>query len=149
MTRRAAGEIPLTGAKVSGNNMAQGVGEVDAQNPAVAEAGRFENVQFLSSLRLQPRADAKVMAKFADGSPLFTEERIGEGRVLTFAGMLDNSNSDFPLHASYLPFVVQSGLYLAGASDIPSSVLVGTPATLRHARTETTAADVIGPTGKT
>ena len=62
--------------------------------------------------------------------------------------MLDNSNSDFPLHASYLPFVAQSGLYLAGASDNPSSVLVGTPATLRHSKTETTAADVIGPTGK-
>jgi hypothetical protein len=142
------GEIPLTGAKVSGNNMSQGVGEVDTQNPAVAEAGRFENVQFLSSLRVQPSVGAKLIAKFADGSPLFMEQRIGEGRVLTFAGMLDNSNSDFPLHASYLPFVVQSGLYLAGASDIPSSVLVGTPATLRHSRTETAAADVIGPTGK-
>jgi hypothetical protein len=142
------GEIPLTGDKVSGNNMAQGAGEVDAQNPAMAEVGRFENVQFLSSLRVQPGEGAKVMAKFADGSPLFLEERVGEGRVLTFAGMLDNSNSDFPLHASYLPFVVQSGLYLAGASDNPSSVPVGTPVTLRHSRTEATAADVIGPTGK-
>jgi hypothetical protein len=142
------GAVPVTGAKTSGGNMAQGVGEVDTQNPAVSEVGRFENVQFLSTMRVQPDAAAKVIAKFADGSPLFLEERIGEGRVLTFAGMLDNSNSDFPLHASYLPFVVQSGLYLAGASDNPSSVLVGTPATLRHSRTETTAADVIGPSGK-
>jgi hypothetical protein len=141
------GAVPLTGTKVSGNNIAQGAGEVDAQNPAVSEVGRFENVQFFSSLRMQPDAAAKVIAKFADGSPLFLEERMGEGRVLTFAGMLDNSNSDFPLHASYLPFVVQSGLYLAGASDNPSSVVVGTPATLRHSKTETTAADVIGPTG--
>ena len=97
---------------------------------------------------MQPNAAAKVIAKFADGSPLLTEERIGEGRVLTFAAMLDNSNSDFPLHASYVPFVVQSGLYLAGASDIPSSEVVGTPATLRHAKSETTAADVVGPAGK-
>ena len=101
--------------------MAQGVGEVDAQNPAVAEAGRFENVQFLYQLAAAAACNAKVMAKFADGSPLFLEERIGEGRVLTFAGMLDNSTSDFPLHASYLPFVAQSGLYLAGASDNASS----------------------------
>jgi len=79
---------------------------------------------------------------------LLTEERIGEGRVLTLAAMLDSSTSDFPLHASYVPFVVQSGLYLAGASDVPSSVVVGTPATLRHAKSETTAADVIGPNGK-
>ncbi len=143
-----SGAVPLTGTKVSANNLAQGVGEVDTQNPAVSEAGRFENVQFFSSMRMQPNAEAKVIAKFADGGPLFLEQRIGEGRVLTFAGMLDNSTSDFPLHASYLPFVAQSGLYLAGASDNPSSVLVGTPATLRHSKTETTAADVIGPTGK-
>jgi hypothetical protein len=143
-----SGAVPLTGAKVSGGNMAQSVGEVDTQNPAVAEVGRFDNVQFLSTMRMQPAAGAKVIAKFADGSPLFLEQRMGEGRVLTFAAMLDNSNSDFPLHASYLPFVAQSGLYLAGGSDHPSSVLVGTPATLRHSRNETTAADVIGPTGK-
>jgi hypothetical protein len=142
------GVLPVTGAKVSGGNTAQGVGEVDAQHPALAEVGRFENVQFLSSLRVQANPAAKVIAKFADGSPLFLEERVGEGRVLSLAGMLDSSNSDFPLHASYLPFVVQSGLYLAGASDNPSSVLVGTPSVLRHSKTETSAADVIGPTGK-
>jgi hypothetical protein len=142
------GAVPVTGARVSWGNLAQVVGDVDAQHPALAEAGRFENVQFLNDVHVQPHAAAKVIAKFADGSPLLTEERIGEGRVLTFAAMLDSSNSDFPLHASYVPFVVQSGLYLAGASDIPSSVVVGTPATLRHAKTETTAADVVGPTGK-
>jgi Aerotolerance regulator N-terminal len=142
------GALPVTGEKVSGGNLAQAAGEVDTQHPALSEVGRFENVQFLHSARVQPNPNAKVIAKFADGSPLLTDEAIGEGRVLTFAGMLDSSSSDFPLHASYLPFVVQSGLYLSGASDIPSSVVVGTPATLRHAKSETTAADVIGPTGK-
>jgi hypothetical protein len=140
--------VPITGAKVSAGNLAQAAGEIDAQHPALAEVGRFDNVQFSHSALLRPNAGAKVLAKFADGSPLLTEERIGEGRVLTFAAMLDNSNSDFPMHASYVPFVVQSGLYLSGASDIPSSVVVGTPATLRHAKSETTAADVVGPTGK-
>jgi len=142
------GAIPVTQEKVSWDNLAQAAGEVDAQHPALAEAGRFENVQFLDSVREMPNAGAKVIAKFADGSPLLTEERVGEGRVLTLSAMLDSSSSDFPLHASYVPFVVQSGLYLAGASDIPSSVVVGSPATLRHSKNETTAADVVGPDGK-
>jgi hypothetical protein len=142
------GEIPVTAAKVSWGNLAQAAGEVDSQHPALAEAGRFENVQFFSSVRVLPDARAKVIAKFADGSPLLLEQRVGEGRVLTFAAMLDSSGNDFPLHASYVPFVVQSGLYLAGASDVPSSMVVGSPATLRHAKSETTAADVVGPTGK-
>jgi hypothetical protein len=143
-----AGTVAVTSAKISGGNMAQAAGEVDTQQPALSEVGRFENVQFSHSVRVQPNAGARVLAKFADASPLLLEERIGEGRVLTFAGMLDSSTSDFPLHASYLPFVVQSGLYLSGASDNPSSVVVGTPAPLRHSKTETTAAGVIGPTGK-
>jgi len=142
------GIVPVTDAKVSSGNMTQSVGDVDAQSSAVSEAGRFENVQFLHTARVQPKTAAKMIAKFADGSPLLLEERIGEGRALTFAAMLDSSNSDFPLHASYLPFVVRSGLYLSGASDSLSSAVVGTPATLRRSKSETTAADVIGPTGK-
>lgn len=142
------GSVPVTGEKLSMGNAAQSAGEVDTQHPALAETGRFENVRFIDSVRVQPNAQAKVLAKFADGAPLLLEERIGEGRVLTFAGMLDNSTNDFPLHASYVPFVVQSGLYLAGASDVPSSIVVGSPATLRHAKSETTAADVVGPDGK-
>jgi hypothetical protein len=143
-----SGAIPVTGEKVSPSNAAQAEGDVDTQHPALAEAGRFDNVEFLRSALVQPNAGAKVIAKFADGSPLLLEERVGEGRVLTLAAMLDSSNSDFPLHASYVPFVVQSGLYLAGASDVPSSVVVGSPATLRHTKSEMTAADVVGPTGK-
>jgi len=142
------GTVPVTGERLSANNAPQSVGEVDAQHIELAEAGRFENVRFISNAAVQPNPAAKVLVKFADGSPLLLEERVGEGRVLTFAAMLDNSNSDFPLHASYVPFVVQSGLYLAGASDVPSSLVVGSPATLRHTKSETTAADVVGPTGK-
>ncbi len=142
------GTVPITSERLSMGNGGQTAGEVDAQHPALAGTGRFENVRFINSVRVQPNISAKVLAKFADGSPLLLEERIGEGRVLTLAAMLDNSTNDFPLHASYVPFVVQSGLYLAGASDVLSSVVVGSPATLRHAKSETTAADMVGPGGK-
>ena len=142
------GTVPITSERLSMGNGGQTAGEVDAQHPALAGTGRFENVRFINSVRVQPNISAKVLAKFADGSPLLLEERSGEGRVLTLAAMLDNSTNDFPLHASYVPFVVQSGLYLAGASDVLSSVVVGSPATLRHAKSETTAADVVGPSGK-
>ena len=142
------GAVPVTAAGIGSENLAQAAGQVDTQHPALAEVGRFDNVQFFRSALLRPNPGAKVLAKFADGSPLLVEERIGEGRVLTFAAMLDGSTSDFPLHASYVPFVVQTGLYLSGASDNPSSVVVGTPATLRRSKSESTAADVIGPSGK-
>jgi hypothetical protein len=62
--------------------------------------------------------------------------------------MLDNSTNDFPLHSSFLPFVVQSGHYLEGAEEKHSTVVAGSPVVLRHTLGEATAADVIGPDGK-
>lgn len=142
------GRVPLSSDRVSEAKIAEGAGFIDTQHPAMAGAGRFENVQFSETTRLIPKATARVIAKFADGAPLLVEEGMGEGRVLIFASTLDNTVSDFPLHASFLPFVVQTGRYLAGAEDTPSSVVAGTPVTLRRTREQGTAADVIGPDGK-
>ncbi|MGH9610452.1 MAG: vWA domain-containing protein, partial [Bryobacteraceae bacterium] len=93
------------------------------------------------------KAGARVIARLSGGSPLLVQEHRGEGRVLIFAAPLDGSESDFPLHASYVPFVVQTGRYLAGEEDQPSSVAAGTPVQLRRTRSQGTAANVIGPGG--
>ncbi len=143
-----AGRVPLSGDRVSDLRETQGAGYIDGQDPALLGAGRFENVQFLEAARIVPKAAGRTLAKLADGSPLLVEETMGEGRVLIFAGTLDNSTNDFPLHASFLPFVVQTGHYLAGAEDTSSSVVAGTPIALRRTRDQSTAADVIGPDGK-
>jgi hypothetical protein len=142
------GKVPVAGDQISGDRITQGAGYVDEQNAALAGAGSFQNVQFFQTVRLTPKPDVRVVAKLADGSPLLTEERLGEGRVLIFASMLDNSTNDFPLHSSFLPFVVQSGHYLEGAEEKHSSVVAGSPVVLRHTSGEATAADVIGPDGK-
>jgi hypothetical protein len=143
-----AGKIPLAGERFTSEHMTQGAGYVDEQTPALAGVGRFQNVQFLDSVQFEPKAGARISAKLADGSPLVVEERMGEGRMLIFTSTLDNSSNDFPLHASFLPFVVQSGHYLAGGEDTGSSVVTGTAVTLRRTREQGAAADVIGPDGK-
>jgi hypothetical protein len=147
-----AGKIPLAGERFTNEHMTgeatQGAGYVDEQTPALAGVGRFQNVQFLDSVQFQPKAGARVLAKLADGSPLVVEEHMGEGRMLIFTSTLDNSSNDFPLHASFLPFVVQSGHYLAGGEETGSSVVAGTAVALRRTREQGAAADVIGPDGK-
>jgi hypothetical protein len=142
------GKVPLAGDRISDVRETQGAGFVDSQTPALAGGGRFENVQFLETARMMPKSTAHVLAKLADGSPLLTEEAMGEGRVLIFASTLDNSTNDFPLHTSFLPFVAQTARYLAGSVGTPSSVLSGTAVVLRRAGARATAADVIGPDGK-
>ncbi len=143
-----AGRMPLSSDRIAEVRETQGAGFVDGQNAALAGAGRFENVQFLATARLNPKPNARVLAKLADGSALLTEEPMGEGRALIFSSTLDNSTNDFPLHASFLPFVAQTARYLAGSADTPASVIAGTPVALRRTRDQGTAADVIGPDGK-
>ncbi len=131
----ASGTVPITKQEV-------------ARTPQVQTAEMFPNVQFTGAPRITVASADRVQAKFADGSPLLIEHPFGEGRVLVFASALDNSSGDLPLHTSFLPFVAQTGMYLSGADDTPSSVVAGSPISLRRARTQSTAADVIGPDGK-
>jgi len=144
----SAGRVPLSGDHISGTHQIQGAGFVDEQHPAIAGTGHFANVQFSPAAWITPKTGARVIAKLANGSPLLIEEGMGEGRELIFASTLDNTTSDLPLHSSFVPFVVQSGHYLAGLDDASASVTAGTPVTLRHTKDQSTAADVIGPDGK-
>lgn len=141
------GTIPLSKEQFSEQREKQTAGYVDKGHPALASTGQFENVQFSETASFSPKPDARVLAKFTDGSPMLVEERAGEGRKLIFASTFDNSTNDFALHASFVPFVVQTARYLAGLEDSPSSVVAGTPVILRHGPSGG-AADVIGPEGR-
>ncbi|MGI9075116.1 MAG: BatA domain-containing protein [Bryobacteraceae bacterium] len=143
-----AGHVPLTGDRITRTDQTQGAGFLDNQDPALIGVERLENVQFSRTPQISVKPTARVIAKLADGSPLIVEQDLGEGHLLTFASTLDNAMSDFYLHPSFLPFVVQTGRYLAGAEDTAVNVVTGTPVQLRHARNQGTAADVIGPDGK-
>ena len=141
------GTIPLSKESFTEQRERQPAGYVDRGHPALSVPGEFENVQFSETARFLPKPDARVLAKFADGSPLLVEERSGEGRKLIFASTFDNSTNDFVLHSSFVPFVVQTGRYLAGTEEGSSSVVAGTPVALRQ-KSNDGSADVIGPSGR-
>lgn len=143
-----AGRIPLSSDRFSESRITQGVGTIDDGSPALASVGRLMNVQFYDSGQFTVKGNTRVLARLADGSPLLLEQHMGEGKKLVFASTLDGSSSDFPLHASFLPFVVQTGQYLAGYEEGSSSVMAGSPVMLRAAKQQDTAADVIGPDGR-
>ncbi len=143
-----AGVIPLAGEGVSGTTTAQGAGTVETKASEIFDPEAFSNVQFLATPRIAAKPADRVMARFADGSPLLMEQKQGEGRVMILASTLDNSTSDFPVHASFLPFVAATGAYLSGARDDGSSLAVGSAVTLRQSKSQSASADVIGPDGK-
>jgi hypothetical protein len=98
-------------------------GEVDESHPSVARAGKFEDVKFYQVVRLDA-GKSRVLAKLTDGTPLLVEQKVGNGRLLVFASTFDNIANDLPLHASFVPFVEQSALYLSGGENVPAQYAV-------------------------
>ncbi len=123
-------------------------GRIDTQHPAMANVGSLDAIRFSRPFHITPQAEARVLARYSDGSPLLIEEPIGEGRVVTFASGFDNLANDFPLHPSFVPFVAQMARYLAHSDDAGSSIAAGLPVELRRAKETGEAADVVGPDGK-
>jgi hypothetical protein len=112
--------IPIFNAKIiearDYNRSPQGylqVGLTDSSFPAIAKADAWSGVKFFYALNVDP-ADARVVARLGDQTPLLLEKRLGEGRVLLLTSGLDNLTNDFPLQPSFVPFIEQTARYLAG-----------------------------------
>ena len=76
------------------------------------------------------RADGwEVVARFTDGTPALLERREGSGRIVLFASDVDRRWNDFPVHASFVPFVSESIRYVATAFERAGAYTIGhTPA---------------------
>ncbi len=116
-------------------------GDVDAAHPAVARAGKFDDVKFYQIARVDPGKN-RVVAKLTDGTPLLVERTVGQGRMLIFASTFDNIANDLPLHASFVPFVEQSALYLSGGESAPAQYEVDSFVDLKGG------GEIIGPDGQ-
>lgn len=143
------GTVPVTGDTFTMQRQTQGATFVDDQSPALRGISQFADVQFFETAHLEPKPDARILMKLADGSPLLLEEHIGDGRVLTFASGLANVTNDFPLHTLFLPFVAQTGRYLAGEGEGAEVLVTGNQIQLRSAANRGSAAvNITGPDGK-
>jgi hypothetical protein len=120
---------------------------LDPAYPPVRGDDHWDDVKFFQAVRVQP-GKARVLARLSDNTPLLLERRIGEGRVLVFSSTFDNVSNDFPLHASFVPFVEQTAYYLGGLDDAPANYTVGAYLELREAQERGAAAEVLDPSGK-
>jgi hypothetical protein len=59
-------------------------------------------------------AGCQTLARFTTGEAALVECAPGNGRALVFASDLDNEWNDFPLHATFVPFLHETVRYLAG-----------------------------------
>ncbi len=120
---------------------------LDPSHPSILKDNRWDDVKFYQAIRVDPPRTARVAARLSDGTPLLIDQQMGEGHILVFASTLDNIANDFPVHASFVPFIEQTARYLGKLNEGPPSVLVGSFAELRDSKEKGAAVDVVDPKG--
>ncbi len=88
-----------------------------------AERGALGLVQFHRIATTRPQG-CQTLARFTTGEPALVDCASGNGRALVLASDLDNRGNDFPLHATFVPFVHEAMRYLAGVQRRTSDYLV-------------------------
>jgi hypothetical protein len=122
--------------------------DIDTGHPALRSVERFNGVKFFQAIHVSAMK-SRVLAKLNDQTPLVLERAIGEGKVMAFASTFDNVSNDLPLHASWVPFIAQTALYLGGGgAEQPVNVPVDSYIELRASDGKGAAAEVQDPDGK-
>lgn len=96
--------------------------------PFLSPSGALGDVRMEQFRRLKDQAGRSVLARLSGGAPALTEQRVGQGRLLTFASDLDNQWNRFPLNAAFVPFTLESLRYLTqGREERQALVLPDAP----------------------
>ncbi len=119
----------------------------DSSHPSILKDNRWDDVKFYQAIRVAP-GNARIAVRLSDGTPLLMDQQAGDGHVLVFSSTFDNIANDFPVHASFVPFVEQTARYLGRLNDGPPSVLVGSFEELRDSKEKGAAVDVLDPKGE-
>ncbi len=119
---------------------------LDSSYPSIQNDNNWGGVKFYKAIKIDP-GKGRVAARLSDETPLLIDEAVGAGHVVVFASTFDNIDNDFPLHASFVPFIEQTARYLGRLDSGPPAVMVGAFEELRDAQQKGEAVDVVDPKG--
>jgi hypothetical protein len=97
---------------------------LQSAHKAMKDAGGLADVRFFHHVRHDVPAE-RVLARLGDGAPLLFEVRKDAGRVLVATSPFDTTWNDWPVHASFVPFVVGTARWLAGLEDTRAQATIG------------------------
>jgi hypothetical protein len=147
-------KVPVSGAVIQEARYTGREGErfqtvawLDPGHPSILKDDRWDGVKFYQAIHVVP-GNARVAARLSDQTPLLIDTQLGEGHIVTFASAFDNVANDFPIHASFVPFVEQTARYLGRLDASAASVVVGAFAELRDSKEKGAAVDVLDPKGE-
>ena len=98
----------------------------DVRHPVFQTLGGRSSLGLVKFRRVSTirAAECPTLARFTTGEPALLDCEPGEGRALVLASDLGNQWNDFPLHATFVPFVREAVQYLSGGRR-SSDYLVG------------------------
>lgn len=107
---------------------ARSLAPVDVRHPVfrpfAGSSATLTLVRFRDAARISANG-CQTLARFTSGDTALLECAPGDGRALILASDLDNRWNDFPLHASFVPFLHEAVRYLASARAFSSDYLIG------------------------
>jgi hypothetical protein len=146
-------KVPVSDDRIAESRYAGREGErfqttawLDPSHPSIQKDNNWAGVKFYRALRVDP-GKSRVVARLSDETPLLMDQQMGGGHVEVFASTFDNIDNDFPLHASFVPFVEQTARYLGRLDSGPPAVQVGSFEELRDSKEKGSAVDVVDPKG--
>ena len=107
------------------------IGEVDMRHPVFEVFKRPDGGDviwrpaFRRYQRVQPHAEAQVVGRFDTGDPLLIERSHGAGSILAYTSTFGTRWTDFPLHASFVPFLYQLAAYATTEAERQRQFRVG------------------------
>lgn len=119
----AAGlSVGTVGAVVRADTLPWRLETWDRQHPLLRpfndpQYGDLHRPAFRAITRIEPAADAKILARFRGGEAALVEKKLGSGRVLWFATACDLDWGDWPRSRLYVPMLHQMLGYLTGLTE--------------------------------
>jgi aerotolerance regulator-like protein/VWA domain-containing protein len=102
----------------------------DVRHPVFRALGGRSSLGLVKFKQIaQVRAtECPTLAQFTTGEPALVDCDVAAGRAIVFASDLDNKWNDFPLHATFVPFVHEAIRYLSSGRRSSDYVIAQVPA---------------------
>lgn len=103
---------------------------VDVRHPIFQSFGANQTTLALVRFQQVARIGGSVcqtLARFTSGEAALVDCLAGDGRALLIASDLDNRWNDFPVHATFVPFLHEAIQYLTGGRPRAGEYLTGDP----------------------
>jgi hypothetical protein len=121
---------------------------LDFSHPTLQKLDSIAQVKFFQAADVTAGAGTNVLAYLDSQSPLLFENRIGQGRVITFTSSWDGISNELPLSALMVPMLSRLVPYLANAAAVSTNSTVGGLLDLRLPTDPAGTVDVTDPEGR-